>query len=722
MLKGRRSILDVSLPSAVPVAATTADAMRAYLSTLVFPTTTDAYEFPNLVLPANSKYAESLRVAGVKIDWIFAPKPDFLITNLEKSLVTLEEFTWNSTKRRLSRSDIIPGQKVLLEFPQGGRSLTCLVAASGTGKTRLLYEKCYAEFGAFIVAKIPTNGVGSADLSAFLGKLPQDKPVGEAVDRMRTQLIEHMNRILVARALVLLAAKAACPGLQPRHWLALQLYPGKFVKTSKENLSDVFSSVIASAHTVATETLIGHEWDASGIRFVALDEAQSADARYPNTFPSETLGQNKRSVLSPLLVALSTRPHVVMAGTGLGIESAYDTGMSSVGKHGTRPRLLGLTTKLEGDSLKQALRERGVHDADAVDPETLKLFAGRPRFAMRLAEALLLGTNPETTAAKAIVQDITNVLLPKLKIRPADTPEAPKTVYQEVRYAAQNWTLRGQGTVSKMGEVALEVGVCALDVQGVDMDSGLIGFVIKEPLVLRAFTDLRAADFEGVTNESDSELGIMLENYVALNADKVCAALSAANGLPETFQGPWILASPGGAELLGESCKDGEEPEAIRCILKNADTIGKSLVFPGTLMGADVVFAARRASDGRKLLVFIQAKASRNASAPMALKSLTLPYHTGRDKTPMLPKTFDKAYADLNAIIGDANTSVVFVVFKFPGKAVAKNIKVARYNPAGKEVLHMYLDERNAEEVLPGMKRGLKAIKGVKKRGRWALF
>jgi len=709
---------------ALPAGSSTPElAIRAYLATLEFPTTTDAYEFPDLALRDENKYAESVRAAGVKLSWASPgeqPKPDFLVTHLERSLVTLEEFTWNKDKRRLSRTGVTPGEQVALSFRQGARSMTCLVAASGTGKTRLLFEKCFAEFGVYLTAKTSPSQPGSTDLSSLLGELPQDAPTGPAIDQLRTRLIEFMNRVLLARALVLLAAKAACPGLQPRHWLALQLYPGRFVKAaSGAAVRDVFDAVVRAIAPVPGQAQLLLEWDESGIRFVALDEAQSADARYPNVFPSEDLGPGKRSVLSPLLVALAKLPHVVIAGTGLGIESAYATGISSVAKHGVRPRLLGLTTMLEGDSLTRALRDRGVFDAEGVNVETRKLFAGRPRFAMRLAEALLLGEDPEATAVKFIITDMANVLLPKLRQKPADLPQAPKTVYGEVRFAAQQWTLRGLGAIINLGDAALEAGVCALAVEpsGDSASSSKTAFVVKEPLVLRAFTDLAAAEFEGVTNESNEELGVMLENYVALNAAQVCAALNEANGVPPEYRGPWKLADPGGAQRRGMTCKNGDEPAAIRDIVACAGDVGVSVVFPGTLMGADVVFAARRA-DGRKLLVFAQVKASFKASAPEALRSLTLPYHANREKTPKLPMEPAAAHSALNNVIGDANTSVVFVVFKFPGNGKAKAVQVMQYDEKNlkKPVLYVLLDGRNAEDVLPGMKRGLEAVREVKKR------
>ena len=178
------------------------------------------------------------------------------------------------------------------------------------------------------------------------------------------------------------------------------------------------------------------------------------------------------------------------------------------------------------------------------------------------------------------------------------------------------------------------------------------------------------------------------------------------------FSGPWTVATPRADQVRGMACKDGDEPEAIRAILNNAATgMGSSVVFPGTKMGADVVFAAKRA-DGRKLLVFVQAKASEDASAPEAMRSLTLPYHENRAKQASLPSKFAGAKSHLDALIADENTSVVFMVLKF-GDAQHKAFGFEAYGENSKNILHVYACGERLQLLADIMYKSLSHVRDV---------
>jgi hypothetical protein len=395
--------------------------------------------------------------------------------------------------------------------------------------------------------------------------------------------------------------------------------------------------------------------------------------------------------------------------------------------------LAGVLAQLEGISLVDALEKRGISDANTLDIEVLRQFAGRPRYGMRLAEGILTNAFPDIVANE-IVQEITTKLLPKLKWVSAGKGGS-KSLYQVVRDAAKGWVLRGKPGVAHMGEIALETGVCALEmVETLESKSSSlppsISFVIKEPLVIKAFTDLATADFQSVTDESDAQLGYMFEDYLAWNAQELCSMLNSENLKedpkkknpkedPKKFIGTWRMASPHGDERRGVSCKDGEEPSEIRDILKNADGRGMSVVFPGTRMGPDIVFAAKDESTKRKLLVIVLAKASPRASGAVAMRSLTLLYHVNREKNPSVPLEFKDAYNEVNCIISDPNTMVVFLVVKQPNNVQASTFSVEVYEDKNgaklKDVLHVYMDETSLAGTLPRMKLELDAYEKVKR-------
>lgn len=710
--------------------------MDACLAKVKFPESADAYEFPDLVLPSTNPNAAAVAAAKVKRDWTSVElRPDYLTTRLDEPVVTLTKLEWDDASKRLSRGTLEPEQAEL-DLSAGGASYTSLVAASGAGKTRFLYEQGYKAFGAYVVAGKSGTQPGAEDLSSFLAELPRELPTTSlTVDGARTKLIDRMNRVILARTAVLRHAKQAFSGLSPRHWLALQLYPEKCVG------SDVFRAAIdVSGSLQLSVDSVGVQWEQSGMRFLCIDEAQRADRIYAKKFLNEAKTE-LRSALSCLVTPLfGLKAHVVLAGTGLGIQSSWEMMVSGAAKHNIVPRLVGTTSSFDVSSLRAAVQARGY--AGAVDDDTLNLFSGRPRFGMRLAEALVLGTGPKK-AADDIMRELRE-LLGTLRFRPAESDEGSKTFYGEFRFAAMEWVLKGQGGVTRHGEVALEQGVCAISVMHVAGDAST--FVIKEPLVVRAFADLADAEFEGITNESDANIGLMFENYVAFHAAELCAVLddrrimgNKAIKSRAEFQGPWKLADAAGDERRGMQCSDGEEPAALRKMLECARTQSRGihLLFPGTAMGADLVVVARRA-DGRLLLLFVQLKACLKTSTPDAMRSLRLPYRQNRESaSPSVPDGRVAAVKALDAEIFRDDVSVVLMVFKYPANSQSgyDRAKEATYTayvdsvpaespgraqapPAtaarSKTVLELVVDSSNAAELLAGLRNGLKKMSDVK--------
>ena len=109
--------------------------MDRYLATVAFPTSADAYEFPDLELPATNPNAATVKAARVKRDWSSVePRPDFLTTRLDEPVVTLSEFRWDTDRKRLSRGNY-PIGGALLDLAAEDASYTSLVSVIPRRKT-----------------------------------------------------------------------------------------------------------------------------------------------------------------------------------------------------------------------------------------------------------------------------------------------------------------------------------------------------------------------------------------------------------------------------------------------------------------------------------------------------------------------------------------------------------------------------------------------------------
>jgi len=193
---------------------------------------------------------------------------------------------------------------------------------------------------------------------------------------------------------------------------------------------------------------------------------------------------------------------------------------------------------------------------------------------------------------------------------------------------------------------------------------------------------------------------------------------------PESFLGPWTVI-PAAANLQrGVVAADGEEPSVIQAIIARNGVPGPSLVFCGTLMGADLVIIARR-PDGCWPLLFVQAKARTEASTPEALRSLQFPYHVNREKSPRLPENdrLKSAFHSLNSIMGRDDVRVVFLVIQFPAnsqsrykraKTSSQSLLIAEGMLKKKNVLELVVDKSNATEWLQELGHGLQRLENVK--------
>jgi hypothetical protein len=444
----------------------------------------------------------------------------------------------------------------------------------------------------------------------------------------------------------------------------------------------------------------------------------------PDTFPSQATSEIKRSALSALLRGVSAlHTNLVVSGTGLGIESCFTILASSIGISRMLPRLVGITTIFSTEALEVAIKVRGY--LETVEHHTLARFAGRPRFGMLLLEALLMeGDAGIQTVANTIVRTLQANMNCLQRVEPG-----AKSLYAELRNAAMRWVLKGEGSIMFGGEVALEAGVCALRVKlGAPAlhERNHSWFVINEALVVEAFSKLPTTEFESLTNEGASQIGLMFEDYLAWNSQALISVLSFANKLGEEgakYQGQWTVATPGGDGRRGVQALNDNEPRLILEMVERPDPRGPSLIFPGTAMGADLIVVARNDSSGERLLMFVQAKARMSASTEEAMRSLQYPYHINREHNKKKPRSIPEwnqaAAHQLGALLARENVRVVLLVIKFPANS-AKSYSLIKLgsitlpNDVKQEALELVVDGRNGEEWLYPLHDGLKRMKLVK--------
>jgi len=416
--------------------------------------------------------------------------------------------------------------------------------------------------------------------------------------------------------------------------------------------------------------------------------------------------------------------NLVLSGTGLEIKFAFETLASSVGVSGLAPVLMGITTYLEQEPVRAALLSSGV----AVDMPGLARFAGRPRFAMRLCEGLMMGQSAATVAASLCLAPTVGLKDKLLRLKAVALSNEPgaelssDTVYGELRMAAKRWILKAQATRLRGGAVALEAGVCALE-----LSKEL--FTVREPLVLESLAEDPTLEFRNLELLPASEIGLRFEEFLGWNAAALCELLSSEElgvVLEPEFEGPWELRR---SEVYSmrrgvEVSKDGDEPTWIRRILEEEWRTtggGPYMVWPGTRMGADIVVVARNPRTGRWLLLFVQCKATPDYSTPEAMRSLRWPYHINRQSAARsVPPNLTQAAAELNGLLARPDVSVALLVVKYPADSASGYPRVKhaeRAMQAGgarKRVLELVVDRSNAAARLKGLYAAMKDMEKVK--------
>ena len=700
------------------------DAACAYLDTVSFPTSSEAYEFPFWELPPSNPYAGSVRAAGVRALKASPTEPEFLVSNLDhKFVVDPNEKAWaplGFNKDALETREDLRSEidfDSVLKLPNLRGKGILVTGPSGSGKTRLMCELLSQAFGLYIsVASVAMRhssvSLGSGDMEAFLDGLPASEE-----DKV-AEISRRMGILVAVRAEVLRRVRKALPSLTATQWLHAQLSPSVLVPNA-DVFEKAFKAAVAAKGPFRNPNLVDDLIKQEGIPLLALDEVQRLENVMP-VFASAADPKTKRTILSPIAKYLSSvKLNVVYAGTGLGVTSVIETLKSPLLQLSGGPYIVGVTTRLSAADVRAAVAKFGY--PHALEECVAERFVGRPRFTTMLARSLIRQLSPSLVEKEALTQ--LEGMAEKLRAKNMET-------YLNFSHAAMEYILRGEPRLFvNETEAALEAGVGSMT----RMQDTSVKFTIDEPLVVELFFNQRDI-LAGALRQSDSETGLIFEDYLATKVQAIADTLkrgvggrAGAASVPEKFKGDWKVAEPPGSRVRGSRPSLGNEPASIAELVRAARLgRGKSIMFACNEFGPDLVFCAYDALSGRVLVMLIQCKATTSTSTPQAFKSLAYPYRQNRKGDhPVLPNERMNWASDLDAVLSRPDIVLVHAVFKTLEGSVAAAVEEHQYISAltgvavNKPVLRLTFDTNTFETLGLSFAADLRQLEGVK-RARWA--
>jgi len=563
------------------------------VTSLAWPATAAQFEFPALALPRAHGYAESTR--HLRADPRRPTRPCLLISQLREPSA---DFT-----RALGK----PGSVAVLVAPPGAGKSRALIELAAFSPAYPMYLDCSSRF----------------HLDAY-----------HALDSPD----EDLRRVLHARHVVLAEAKRRYgDAFEPRHWLALQLFPEHFLG------KDVFLALVLQQRAVAADSFVVRNP-------VLLDHAELVpDDLIPDVMG--VLAARERAVV----VASSRQPpwqqHDAPAAMQLRLAHPYAS----------------------MDETLARLHAWGLVDAT---PTHAAMFQGRPGHAAALAEESIGAGRLDVQAAALAVVEAHIRHLGALDNAPM-APGTAEPLAEFLRRAALDYTLGGRGGLLPSRDVAdtIERTVCQLAV------TPELHASCKEPLVLDALTGaLSPAAALAVSAADSSALGFAFEAFLARVAPELialCTDDARLKALDARFQGwgkgsgassPWLAPAVGLDGRLARRAKSGEEPARVREALRGGVP---GIVLPATDMGPDVILVSKHArDDGRRLVVLVQAKASTAVSTSRALLSLSHVYATQRGtKRESVPARFRSAEREWLDLVSRDDVALVRLVVKYPAKS-----------------------------------------------------
>jgi len=234
-----------------------------------------------------------------------------------------------------------------------------LCNTTGSGKTRLLLEGLWSNWGFYFTARTYPENIGSSDFAKAMRDMERLTPVTD-VSQKEQKKVEAQNRDFVARRVLLilyirmfvfriyLECAKASGQIKDEHkgwWLLLQLAPPLFLG------DDVFTSQfrkLKGADRDTLDSLIQTESESIKMLlrgapiFCVLDEAQIPSNQFKDHFLSGQDSKTKRPILGQIIQDwVEWCPDLIVSGTGLSMRE-IDAVLSSVGEKttGKEPELV----------------------------------------------------------------------------------------------------------------------------------------------------------------------------------------------------------------------------------------------------------------------------------------------------------------------------------------------------------------------------------------------
>jgi hypothetical protein len=312
-----------------------------------------------------------------------------------KSILVMDNYNISDFMKRYTINKNAKFKSNCLEFKLEERltnalpeneKLKLLIAVSGGGKTRRIYEELYKSHGVFFTCAKQNNG-GSEDLALCLS------------DSISTKDSTRYFRLLFASRIMILKWLEEEYKMLPYQLLLAQIHPKEMF--GADIFYDFYKALILK--------FTGIEWLKFDSKYwLAIDEIQMA-IQGPNVF---IYSSTARPVLAPLvkaaLTALSSYGKLVLAGTGMDYQTLRDVFASGSMKNSLYD-IVSDFRPMTGQQVlfysKMILCDLGKlnHEVDDVAERLSKdsLFVpGRPRFLSSVLDAIISDTESQLMTEK----------------------------------------------------------------------------------------------------------------------------------------------------------------------------------------------------------------------------------------------------------------------------------------------------------------------------------
>ncbi|KAL5034545.1 hypothetical protein RTP6_7729 [Batrachochytrium dendrobatidis] len=277
------------------------------------------------------------------------------------------------------------------------------LAVSGAGKTRMLLELLYSNFGYYFTSKSSQDDFGSKDMyecRVYCDSKPE-------LTKHAIQLL-YFVRVSVCNYLISKGFK------EPWQILLAQLHPIAFFGV--DLFEYLFTTLVKDPGLSPTAII-------NPFPFTAIDEIQAlAEGRCLHYLPES---KNLRPFFSPFVYhskMMGIFPHFLLSGTGINFESIKELMESSVMKDGQVTDYVVISKfhplkKLEVEQYaRQFLQDHQVDQLDAIVSRIsdFELCHGRPRFVSYILDAYMKSNDIDTAISKFItgISDVDGQIFP----------------------------------------------------------------------------------------------------------------------------------------------------------------------------------------------------------------------------------------------------------------------------------------------------------------------